>query len=59
MRPVVIDVIGDGHALEEAARFRGDCEPGDPARRERHDHADPVPVTATRQLPTTRYARPA
>jgi uncharacterized protein YlxW (UPF0749 family) len=60
-RPVVIDVIGDGHALEEAARFRGGLVSqvtqlgGSVAITEQTS----VSVTAIRQLPTTRYARPA
>lgn len=61
MRPVVIDVIGDGHALEEAARFRGGLvsqvtQLGGSATITQQTS---VSVTATRQLPTTRYARPA
>lgn len=60
MRPVVIDVIGDGHALEEAARFRGGLvsqvtQLGGSVTITQTS----VSVTATRQLPTTRYARPA
>jgi uncharacterized protein YlxW (UPF0749 family) len=60
MRPVVIDVIGDGHALEEAARFRGGLvsqvtQLGGSVTITQTS----VSVTATRTLPTTRYARPA
>lgn len=60
-RPVVIDVIGDGHALEEAARFRGGLvsQVTQLGGSVTISQQTSVSVTATRQLPTTRYARPA
>lgn len=60
-RPVVIDVIGDGHALEEAARFRGGLvsQVTQLGGSVTITQQTSVSVTAIRQLPTTRYARPA
>lgn len=60
-RPVVIDVIGDRHALEEAARFRGGLvsQVTQLGGSVTISQQTSVAVTATRALPTTRYARPA
>lgn len=59
--PIVIDVIGDGHALEEAARFRGGLvsqvqQLGGSVTITQQTN---VTITAVRQLPQNRYARPA
>lgn len=60
-RPIVFDVIGDSHALEESARFRG----GLVSQVQRVGGTvtisaqTSVSVTATRALPATTYARPA
>jgi uncharacterized protein YlxW (UPF0749 family) len=61
MRPIVIDVIGDGHALEEAARFRGGLvsQVTQLGGTVTISQQTTVSVTTTRQLPTTHYARPA
>ena len=60
-RPVVIDVIGDSHALEEAARFRGGLvsQVTQLGGSVTISQQTSVAVTATRALPATRYARPA
>jgi len=59
--PIVIDVIGDGHALEEAARFRGGLvsqvqQLGGSVTITQQTN---VTITAIRQLPQNHYARPA
>jgi uncharacterized protein YlxW (UPF0749 family) len=59
--PIVIDVIGDSHALEEAARFRGGLvsqvqQLGGSVTITQQTN---VTITAIRQLPQNRYARPA
>lgn len=59
--PIVIDVIGDGHALEEAARFRGGLvsqvqQLGGSVTITQQTN---VTITAVRQLPQNHYARPA
>lgn len=59
--PIVIDVIGDGHALEEAARFRGGLvsqvqQLGGSVTITQQTN---VTITAVRQLPQSQYARPA
>ncbi|HEY5482605.1 MAG TPA: DUF881 domain-containing protein [Propionibacteriaceae bacterium] len=59
--PIVIDVIGDGHALEEAARFRGGLvsqvqQLGGTVTITQQTN---VTITAVRQLPQNHYARPA
>lgn len=60
-RPIVIDVIGDGHALEEAARFRGGLvsQVSQMGGSVTISQQGTVSVTATKALPTTKYARPA
>jgi len=60
-RPIAIDVIGDGHALEEAARFRGGLvsqvqQYGGTVTISQETN---ISVTSTRSLPTNRYAHPA
>ena len=59
--PIVIDVIGDGHALEEAARFRGGLvsqvqQLGGTVTVTQQTN---VSITTVRQLPQNQYARPA
>ena len=59
--PIVIDVIGDSHALEEAARFRGGLvsqvqQLGGSVTITQQTN---VTITAVRQLPQNHYARPA
>ena len=59
--PIVIDVIGDSHALEEAARFRGGLvsqvqQLGGSVTITQQTN---VTITAIRQLPQNHYARPA
>lgn len=60
-RPIVIDVIGDGHALEEAARFRGGLvsQVSQMGGSVTITQQSSVSVTATKALPTNKYARPA
>ncbi len=60
-RPIVIDVIGDGHALEEAARFRGGLvsQVSQMGGSVTITQQTSVSVTATKALPTNKYARPA
>ena len=59
--PIVIDVIGDGHALEEAARFRGGLvsqvqQLGGTVTITQQTN---VTITAVRPLRQNQYARPA
>lgn len=59
--PMTIDVIGDSHALEEAARFRGGLvsqvqQLGGVVTITQEKS---VTITALRQLPENQYARPA
>lgn len=59
--PVVIDVIGEGHALEEAARFRGGLvsQVQQLGGTVTISQETTVTITAVRQLPQNKYARPA
>jgi uncharacterized protein YlxW (UPF0749 family) len=59
--PLVIDVIGEGHALEEAARFRGGLvsQVQQLGGTVTITQESTVTITAVRQLPTNQYARPA
>jgi uncharacterized protein YlxW (UPF0749 family) len=60
-RPIVIDVIGEGHALEEAARFRGGLvsQVQQLGGTVTIAQEATVTITAVRQLPQNQYARPA
>jgi uncharacterized protein YlxW (UPF0749 family) len=59
--PMVIDVIGEGHALEEAARFRGGLvsQVQQLGGTVTISQESKVTITAVRQLPQNKYARPA
>ena len=59
--PVVIDVIGEGHALEEAARFRGGLvsQVQQMGGTVTITQETTVTITAVRQLPQNQYAHPA
>jgi uncharacterized protein YlxW (UPF0749 family) len=59
--PMVIDVIGEGHALEEAARFRGGLvsQVQQLGGTVSITQESTVTITAIRQLPVNQYARPA
>jgi uncharacterized protein YlxW (UPF0749 family) len=59
--PMVIDVIGEGHALEEAARFRGGLvsQVQQLGGTVTITQDSTVTITAVRQLPVNQYARPA
>ncbi len=60
-RPIVIDVIGEGHALEEAARFRGGLvsQVQQVGGMVTITQETTVTITAVRSLPQNQYARPA
>lgn len=59
--PLVIDVIGEGHALEEAARFRGGLvsQVQQLGGTVTITQETTVSITALRTLPQNQYARPA
>jgi uncharacterized protein YlxW (UPF0749 family) len=59
--PLVIDVIGEGHALEEAARFRGGLvsQVQQLGGTVTITQETTVSITAVRALPQNQYARPA
>jgi len=59
--PIVMDVIGDGHSLEEAARFRGGLvsQVQTLGGTVTITQEDTVKITAVRSLPKNSYARPA
>ncbi len=59
--PMVIDVIGEGHALEEAARFRGGLvsQVQQLGGSVTITQETSVRITAVRSLPQNQYARPA
>jgi uncharacterized protein YlxW (UPF0749 family) len=59
--PMVIDVIGEGHALEEAARFRGGLvsQVQQLGGTVTITQETTVTITAVRQLPQNQYAHPA
>ena len=59
--PMVIDVIGEGHALEEAARFRGGLvsQVQQLGGTVTITQETTVSITAVRALPQNQYARPA
>ncbi|HSN12754.1 MAG TPA: DUF881 domain-containing protein, partial [Propionibacteriaceae bacterium] len=59
--PMVIDVIGEGHALEEAARFRGGLvsQVQQMGGTVTISQDSTVRITAVRPLPQNHYARPA
>ncbi len=59
--PIVIDVIGEGHALEEAARFRGGLasQVQQVGGTVTINQEAAVTITAVRALPQNQYARPA
>ena len=59
--PMVIDVIGEGHALEEAARFRGGLvsQVQQLGGTVTITQETTVTITAVRSLPQNQYAHPA
>lgn len=59
--PMAIDVIGEGHALEEAARFRGGLvsQVQQLGGSVTITQQTTVTITAVRALPQNQYARPA
>lgn len=62
-RPIVIDAIGDPHALEEAARFRGgvvsQVQAPNVGGTVTISRPSVVQVTAVRELTVNQYARPS